>query len=165
MRRPTADDAEAMNAAVEVSLDHLRPWMPWATDDATTLEGRRAYLEQVERGWEAGSDFAYLALDADGAVVGGFGLHRRIGPRAIELGYWIHVDHVGRGIATTVAEALTEAALALPDVDRVEIHCDEANVRSAAVPRRLGYRLERIDDDGITAPAEIGRSMIWIKDA
>ena len=46
----------------------------------------------------------------------------------------------------------------------MEIHCDEANVRSAAVPRRLGYRLDRIEDDEVTAPAETGRSMVWIKD-
>jgi RimJ/RimL family protein N-acetyltransferase len=117
----------------------------------------------VARGWEGGSDFAYVALDPeDGAVLGGSGLHRRIGPRAIEIGYWVHVDHGRRGVATAMARALTDAALALPDVDRVEIHCDEANVRSAAVPRRLGYRLDRIEDDEVTAPAEIGRSMIWV---
>jgi RimJ/RimL family protein N-acetyltransferase len=44
----------------------------------------------------------------------------------------------------------------------VEIHCDEANVASRAVPARLGYRLDRIDDVGVTAPGETGRSMIWI---
>jgi len=47
-------------------------------------------------------------------------------------------------------------------VDRVEIPCDEANVRSQAVPRRLGYRLDRIEADDIKAPAEFGRSMVWI---
>jgi len=44
----------------------------------------------------------------------------------------------------------------------VEIHCDKANVRSQAVPRRLGYHLDRIEADDIKAPAEIGRSMVWI---
>ena len=96
-------------------------------------------------------------------MLGGCGLHRRVGPRAIEIGYWVHADHGGRGIATALARALTGAALALPDVDRVEIHCDEANVRSAAVPRRLGYRLDRIEEDEVTAPAETGRSMVWVR--
>ena len=44
----------------------------------------------------------------------------------------------------------------------MEIHCDEANVRSAAVPRRLGYRLDRIEPDAITSPGELGRMMIWV---
>jgi RimJ/RimL family protein N-acetyltransferase len=139
--------------------------MSWADDQATTAERRREFLARGEEGWTTGSDFAFLLLDAgETTVLGTMGLHRRIGPRAIELGYWVHVDHVGRGIATTAAAALTEAALALPDVDRVEIHCDEANVRSAAVPRKLGYRLDRIEDDEVTAPAETGRSMVWVKD-
>jgi RimJ/RimL family protein N-acetyltransferase len=165
LRRPTAADGEAMTAAIAASLEHLRPWMSWADDQATTAERRREFLARGEEGWTTGSDFAFLLLDTEETtVLGTMGLHRRIGPRAIELGYWVHVDHVGRGIATTAAAALTEAALALPDVDRVEIHCDEANVRSAAVPRKLGYRLDRIEDDEVTAPAETGRSMVWIKD-
>lgn len=44
----------------------------------------------------------------------------------------------------------------------VEIHCEEANVRSAAVPRKLGYVLDRIDN-AIEAPGETGRSMIWVR--
>jgi RimJ/RimL family protein N-acetyltransferase len=163
LRRPTAADGEAMTAAIAASLEHLRPWMAWADDEATTPERRRSHLATVGEGWAAGSDFAYLILDpAETTVLGATGLHRRIGPRAIELGYWVHVDHGGRGVATAAARAATDAALALPDVDRVEIHCDEANVRSAAVPRRLGYRLDRIEDDDVTAPGEIGRSMIWV---
>ena len=163
LRRPREDDLEAVGAAVAASLEHLRPWMAWADDDATTAARRREHQERCDAGWDSGSDFAYLAVDpTDGAVVGAAGLHRRIGPRAIEIGYWVHVDHIGRGVATAVAEALTDAALALPDVASVEIHCDQANVRSAAVPRRLGYRLDRIEDDDVTAPAETGRSMVWV---
>jgi RimJ/RimL family protein N-acetyltransferase len=164
LRRPRAEDGDALAAAIRASLEHLRPWMAWADDEATTPERRRDHLERVDRGWEAGTDFAFLVLDAgETRVVGGSGLHRRIGPGAIEIGYWVHVDHGDRGIATALARALTDAALALPDVDRVEIHCDEANVRSAAVPRRLGYRLDRMEDDEVTAPGEVGRSMIWVR--
>jgi RimJ/RimL family protein N-acetyltransferase len=163
LRRPTPDDDGATAAAIGASLEHLRPWMAWADESATTPERRRSHFASVEEGWAAGSDFAFLILDpAEATVLGATGLHRRIGPRAIEVGYWVHVDHGGRGVATAAARVATEAALALPDVDRVEIHCDEANVRSAAVPRRLGYRLDRIEDDEVTAPGEIGRSMIWV---
>jgi hypothetical protein len=33
---------------------------------------------------------------------------------------------------------------------------------SAAVPRRLGFRLRRSVDDEVEAPGEIGRSMEWV---
>ena len=96
-------------------------------------------------------------------MVGIIGLHRRIGPRAVEIGYWTHVDHAGRGYMTAAAKAVTEAAEALDDVDRVEIHTDEANLRSAAIPQKLGYRLDRVDVRIPEAPGESGRLQIWVR--
>ena len=156
--------APALNAAVSANLDHLRPWMEWAVR-APAPEQTLELVEAGESAWDAGTDFMYLATP-DGApatVVGAFGLHGRLGPGAVEIGYWVSLDHTGRGIATSAAEALTGTALALPGVQRVEIHCDEANAASAAVPRRLGYHLDRIIDSPVTAPAETGRKMIWLK--
>ena len=52
----------------------------------------------------------------------------------------------------------------LPGVNRVEIHCDAANAGSAAVARRLGYRLDRIEEWRPEAPGESGRLMIWVRE-
>lgn len=87
------------------------------------------------------------------------GLHDRSGGGAVEIGYWCHVDHLGRGVATRAARALTALPAGLPTVDRVEIHCDEANLRSAAVARRLGYRLDRVEAAGVRAPGS--RAAAW----
>ncbi len=95
-------------------------------------------------------------------MLGTFGLHRRIGPGGIEMGYWIHAAHAGRGYGSAAARALTSVALVLPGVERVEIHCDAANAASAAIPRRLGYRLDRIEDKEPEAPGESGRHLIWV---
>lgn len=67
-----------------------------------------------------------------------FGLHRRVGPGAIEVGYWVHVNYLRRGYATPGAQALTAAAFQLSDVGRVEIHAADENKASAVIPRRLG---------------------------
>ena len=159
LRRHRADDLDAVHAAIELSRDHLRPWMPWADQ---TRQATGEFLERSVAEWDAGHDFGYLAIDdADGSVVGGSGLHSRIGEGGLEIGYWRRADAGGRGLVTTWSAALTQAAFALDGVERVEIHCDEANVASAAVPRRLGFTLDRIEDKPITAPGELGRSMIW----
>ena len=163
LRRARPGDAEAFAEAVGESLDHLRHWMPWAVPVATEAAVQRDRLVMADASWADGSDYEFAILPADEArIIGGCGLMRRIGPGAIEIGYWVHVDHTRRGHATAAARALTAAAWTLPDVERVEIHCDEANVASAAVPARLGYRLDRIQDDEPKAPAVSGRSMIWI---
>jgi RimJ/RimL family protein N-acetyltransferase len=64
---------------------------------------------------------------------------------------------------SAAARAVADAAAALPDVSRVEIHTDEANVRSAAIPRKLGFRLDRVDRVTPEALACIGRMQIWVK--
>jgi len=163
LRRVTPGDAERLSAVLADSLEHLAPWMPWAVPDAVTPAAQREHLEAAVRNWEAGTDYEFaLAHPNDGALLGMCGLHRRIGPGAIELGYWLARDAVGHGYLTAAAGALTHVALEAPDVERVEIHCDQANLRSQAVPRRLGYRLDRVEPDEIDAPGELGRSMIWI---
>jgi RimJ/RimL family protein N-acetyltransferase len=163
LRRETLGDEDLIAGAVQENLDRLRPWMPWATPDAATSSTQRERLITVEQGWEARSDFTFLLLDAaESDLLGIFGLHGRIGPTALELGYWLSRTAEGKGYASAAAGALTEVTLELPDFSRVEIHCDEANIRSQRVPQRLGYRLDRIEPDEITAPGEIGRSMIWI---
>lgn len=165
LRRSTGADAATIATTIAANLDHLAAWMPWATPATAGLEAQQERLKQTVRAWEAGSDFEFIVVprgQADGPVLGVFGLHRRVGPRAIEMGYWLAHDITGRGYATAAARALTQAALGLEDVDRVEIHCDEANVRSRRVPERVGYRLDRIEDDEVTAPGEVGRSMIWV---
>jgi RimJ/RimL family protein N-acetyltransferase len=161
LRRHRVDDAEGIAAAVAESLPELRTWMPWATEEAARPEAQRSRLEQLGPRWDHGSEYAYVIL-VDGRVIGSMGLHARIEPGALELGYWVHSGYTGRGITTACARGLTAAALALPDINRVEIHCDQANTPSAAIARRLGYRLVRVDERDIAAPGETGRTMIWV---
>jgi RimJ/RimL family protein N-acetyltransferase len=130
-----------------------QPWL--------RLFDTRKRLEGVVGLWERATDFSYVVAGEDEEILGVMSLMARIGPRAFEIGYWLRSDRTGRGVATACARVLTEAALALPGIDKVEIHYDEPNIRSA-VAHRLGYRLDRIEDDEITVPAEVGRTMIWV---
>ncbi|MQS11625.1 GNAT family N-acetyltransferase [Streptomyces kaniharaensis] len=163
LHRRRTSHTVALNKAVRANLDHLRPWLEWAAEAPT--RARTAELTRAGAvAWEAGTDFMYLVVpDAEpDSVIGAFGLHGRIGPGALEIGYWVGTRHVGRGIATAAAGALTSAALALPGIARTEIRCDQANGASAAVPRKLGYRLDRVAEAAVRAPAETGRQQIWV---
>jgi RimJ/RimL family protein N-acetyltransferase len=136
-------DAPALKEAVDASLDHLRPWMPWAAGEPEPLEAKVALLRRF-RGWfDLGQDFVYGAFSGDGSeVVGGTGLHTRVGDDALEIGYWIRASKIGEGLATELSAALTRVAFEICRVDRVEIRVDPANERSARIPRKLGYREE-----------------------
>src|SRR5689334_2675236 len=79
--------AEALAAAIGASLEHLRPWMPWADAEAASAEFQRARLAAQEHEWDDGVDCTMLILDPTGTeVLGGTGLHRRQGPGTIEIG-------------------------------------------------------------------------------
>ena len=137
------EDAPLLKAAVDASLEHLRPWMPWAKNEPTNLQAKINLLRRFRGGFDLGQDFVYGILSRDESqVLDGSGLHTRVGEGALEIGYWIHVDHINQGFATEVAAALTKVAFEINGVDRVEIHCDLDNVRSASVPRKLGFTHE-----------------------
>jgi RimJ/RimL family protein N-acetyltransferase len=165
LRAFTGEEAPVLTALVTRNLEHLRPWMPWA-QDAPTVEANVAYIRQSIDEWERGVSYGYwLQEDGSGEMVGCAGLHSRIGRGGLEIGYWVSRDRVRIGYATASARALTTAAFGVPKIGRVEIHCDEANVASAGVPRRLGYRLERVIDVTAQAPSETGRHQVWVVEA
>ena len=133
-------DAPLLKDALDTSLDHLRPWMPWAASEPQPLDEKVELLRLFRGQFDLGQDFVYGIFSADESeVVGGTGLHTRIGEAALEIGYWIRASRVGEGLATETAAALTRVAFEVCDVDRVEIRVDPENVRSLAVPRKLGF--------------------------
>lgn len=136
-------DAPLLKTALDASLDHLRPWLPWAHDEPQPLEAKVELLRRFRGSFDLGTDYVYGVFDrAETEVVGGSGLHTRVGPAAFEIGYWVSAGHARRGYATEAAAALTRVAFAIAGADRVEIRVDPANVASLAIPRRLGFAEE-----------------------
>jgi len=160
LRTWRTQDAEALGIAITESLDHLRPWMPWAAAEPLAIEARRKLIRGWDVDWRAGRDVVF-GVFLDGTVIGGTGLHHRIGPNGIEIGYWIHVDHIRRGYASEVSAALTDLAFTVDGIERVEIHHDRANVASAGVPRALGYAFVCEAPDTVDAPGEEGVDCTW----
>jgi RimJ/RimL family protein N-acetyltransferase len=162
LRRYRSSDVDAVRESIDASFDELRQWMPWAQERPTTDSVRQFVHPSIVRfGGSADANYA-ITLTEDDRYIGGCGLMPRVGVRALEIGYWVDTRYTRRGVATAAARLLTDAAFGLPDVDRAEIHCDPANVASAAVARKLGYRLDRIVDFPVRAEGQTGRSMIWV---
>jgi ribosomal-protein-serine acetyltransferase len=120
------------------------------------VEERRAWIASLE-----GGEDDLLGIFEAGDVVGGCGLHRRIGEGGLEIGYWIHAGHTRKGFATEATAQLLALAFADPAIDRVEIHHDRANAPSRGVPAKLGF--EHVGDrlDEIESPGEEGVEVVW----
>jgi RimJ/RimL family protein N-acetyltransferase len=163
LRRFRPDDLEALFQAVTESLDHLRPWMPWAAD--YRRQSAEEYLAGSIKSWDEGTEYNYAILtvnpDGGGALAGVAGLMARIGPGGLEIGYWVHRAHTRRGLATAATAALVEQAFRLPGVHRVEIVHDELNVASAGIPRKLGFTEVGRRPLDLPPPQGTGIGVVW----
>jgi ribosomal-protein-serine acetyltransferase len=156
LRAWTEADAPALTRAITTSLDHLRPWMPWAAheprDDAQRREWIRDLADRPDR---------FYGMWLGERVVGGCGLHNRLGAGALEIGYWVHIEFTRRGIATAAVRQLCAEAFTMSGIERVEIHHDRANVASAGVAAAAGFDCVREQPRAPEAPAQEGVELIW----
>lgn len=153
-----ANDAEELQQAIEESRHHLEPFMPFVSSDPPDVEFRRQWIIECRVAFEAGSAFTYGIVDS-GAIIGGCGINPKV-DRVASIGYWVHADHTGRGIATSVARGLASAAFDA-GFSTVLIRHDEANIASGAIAARLGFSLLRREPHSIDAPGQTGTTLVW----
>ena len=155
-------DVPALSQAIAENLEHLRPFLPWVAQEPMGGDERALMVTDWERDRLHGGDVLYGILE-DGRVVGGTGAHttRTKAADGIEIGYWLCADAQGRGLMSRVVDALTRALLAHPGITHVEIRHDVANLRSASIPPRCGYRLVGQEHRTVAAPAETGSGLVW----
>ena len=163
VRKYEPADAKALVIAVTESCEHLRPWMPWIKFEPQTMTQRAELIKVWNEAWEQRTEFV-MGIFLDDRVVGGTGLHLRGDVNTVDIGYWMHVDYIGKGIATRVSGALTETAFAIwPEIDTVVIVHDEVNIASGKVPARLGFEHVFTGQREPEAPGESGVMYRWEK--
>jgi RimJ/RimL family protein N-acetyltransferase len=156
------EDAPLLKSAIEDNIDHLLPWMPWAANEPQPLQQKIDLIRGWRGEFDLGRSFVYGVFDLqEHRVLGGTGLHTRIGEGAREIGYWIHKDFTRQGLATEVTAALTNIAFEVDGVGRVEIHCDPENIASASVPRKLGFVHEATLHKRLPFGNDFKDLMIW----
>jgi RimJ/RimL family protein N-acetyltransferase len=143
LRAPRTGDGRVVNEAVIESLEHLKPWMPFA-QTAPTPEESEEFIRKATARWLLREDLGLLLFrKSDNLYIGGSGLHRiDWSVPSFEIGYWVRHQLEGQGYVSEAVQAITHFAFSVLRAERVEIRCDPRNKRSAAVARRAGYSLE-----------------------
>ncbi len=125
--------------------DVVARYLPWETRDA---EASRAALDRHQS--------MTLEKDGDGITLAGFELEtgrlvgefvlflRSVEHRGGELGYVVHPDFQGRGLATEGAKVMLEIGFDVMGLHRVVARMDARNSGSASVLERLGMRREAL---------------------
>jgi len=156
-------DALLLQKSIQESVEHLRPWLPWVKTEPEELQVKIERLRMFRAKFDSSEEYIYGVFDPNETeLIGGTGLHPRIGSDAFEIGYWVNVNHVNKGYATEFSAALTKVAFEIERVNRVEIHCAPKNNKSAAIPKKLGYMYEAtLRGRTETIDGGLSDSMIW----
>ncbi len=161
LRRWRASDVGALSEAAARSAEHLSAFLPSAIRE---LDDPELFIERAQDAWNGGRMYALAVLDADGRLAGQVTLT----PDGItgEIGYWIAADRVGRGLATAAVRLLIAWAHEQhPELARLQLHCDLANVASARVAAKAGFRhAGRSAVSGRGTDAQSGVEMLWVLD-
>lgn len=141
LRPLRAADAEELHRVVnDWEVVRMLSRLPFPYPRQLTDEWIASTAQQI-----AGGTGYHLAITGEEAgqemIVGCIGLRLDVKPRTGNLGYWVGRRFWGHGVATEAAARLSRWALANLDIDRLEAHVAEDNAASAAVLRRVGFRM------------------------
>jgi RimJ/RimL family protein N-acetyltransferase len=137
------EDAPLLKAAVDSSIEHLLPWMPWARFEPQSVAEKLELCRMFRGQFDLDQNYVYGIFSPDETEqLGGSGFHKRGNEGSLEIGYWVAASAIGRGIATEVTAVQTRAGFELAGLDRVDIQVEPTNDRSLAIPRKLGFTEE-----------------------
>ena len=135
--------AEQIYALADRNRDYLRRWLPWVDGLQSPHDTRRFIQDGLFQLANHNGFQASIWLEGD--VTGMIGFHFFNWPnRKTEIGYWLGAEYQGRGIMTRACRAMVDHAVKELGLHRVEIRCATGNMRSCAIPERLGFTREGV---------------------
>jgi ribosomal-protein-serine acetyltransferase len=142
LRKHRVDEAALMFQRVDADRERLQrflPWVPYIQSEKDEL----SYILNSRGSWDNFQKFDFgLFHEASQAYLGNIGAFDFCwSSRRCEIGYWILGEYEGQGWVTKAVAAL-EAELFRMGMHRIQMQCSTENLRSSAIPRRLGYSFE-----------------------
>lgn len=142
---PSETNIEKAFAVVMANYDHLYEWSPWV-NESLSLEGIKEFYKRTLLKFANSEDEIGLNIVFKGEIVGGTGFHeinRR--DKSAEIGYWLAKDATGKGLMTKSVIRLLDYAFDEMKLNRIAIKCVPENIKSRAIPERLGFTNEGIE--------------------
>jgi ribosomal-protein-serine acetyltransferase len=142
------EDAPELARLVAANEEHLRPWMPWVDGDRPASQ--LAFIESRALPGFASADGFECAIVRDGAIIGAAGVHDvDARTRRGSIGYWLDAGAQGNGYVTKAVQAIvdrcfTVGVIAGEPFERLDVHAEVDNLKSRAVPERLGFTFEGV---------------------
>jgi len=145
----TLELAPKMFDYIAEDRERLAKFLPWPKHIAS-VDDEIKFIDVCNRSWVNFEGFQFgLFRNNDGEYLGNIGSFKTSWEHHFcEIGYWILGKFEGFGYMREATTCL-EQQLRQMGFNRIVIRCDKNNERSKSIPRRLGYKLEGIERDGI----------------
>jgi ribosomal-protein-serine acetyltransferase len=133
--------APELFALTDRNREYLRKWLPWL-DSNKYLQNTVDFIIYSRKQYEENNSLQ-LCIRYNGELAGVIGFHRVDWlNHSTSIGYWLAEDFQGKGIMTASCRCLLDYAFGNLGMNRVEIRCATENMRSRAIPERLGFTEE-----------------------
>lgn len=130
--------SQALYTLVEEGRETLRPWLPWV-DKVQNLDDYQAWVRNSLNEFATGEG-VHAALWFRGEAVGVISLHSIVWwNQSATVGYWLAPPYWGKGLMTRACIKIVDSAFSDRGLNRIEIPCAVNNVKSRAIPERLGF--------------------------
>ena len=134
-------DSERCFDAVDANRAYLRRWLNWV-DGSRTPEDTLRWIKVIQREWREGKSLTLGIWSAE-KMVGCIDLQKIDLERgSAEIGYWLAAERQGNGIITHACCLLINDCFRERGFKQLSILVHPDNLRSVAIPKRLGFRLE-----------------------
>ena len=140
--------ASALFKQIDSQREYLREWLSWV-DTTHSTDDTLKFLKESMKNNSNGKQLITV-ITHDNTPIGTAGFHRLDTAQATaELGYWLSAHQQKKGIMTKVVHALITHVFKTKATNRVEIRVASPNLKSKAIPIRLGFHLDGVLREGI----------------
>lgn len=137
------NDAEKILELINSNRSYLRAWLGWV-DSTKNICDTKDFIKDTREQFASNNGFQ-AGIWYNNKLIGVIGfIDIDWEDKKTEIGYWIDRDYQGKGIITRSCKALINYAFYKLKLNKVEIHCAEKNIKSQAVPKRLGFTKEGV---------------------
>lgn len=132
--------AQEMSALINCNRSYLRQWLPWV-DATRTVFDSKTWIHGALKQFIDNREL-HAGLWFEESLAGVIGSRFYWQNHSAVIGYWLGAEYQGKGLMTLACQAFLEHCFISLGLNRVEIRCAAQNVRSQAIPERLGFREE-----------------------
>lgn len=124
------------------------------------IEELRGPFERCLAQWREGVAYQF-SIDAEGEFVGRIALRPSDEEGVLDIGYWTHPDHYGKGYMTEAVRAIVELGFQTMGAKAIVAGTADWNKASQRVLEKLGFQVVEVIKDGFVKGDVVSSEVIY----